>query len=74
MGCSTSLHKDLLLNCRALQHDASDPILKFPERQLTLQAVAFLAVADLSVEGGQQVESYVGGLKVPGIGLGDVCR
>ena len=57
---------------RGLKGNALQPTVEFLQGKLALQSMAFFAVADFAVEGGQQVESYVGGLKVLALCLRDV--
>src|ERR1700720_3831992 len=69
----TPVAANLLHRCW-LKRVAPEPDLKLLQGELTLQAMAFLAVADLAVERGQQIESDIGRLKISALGAGDVMH
>jgi hypothetical protein len=48
------------------------PGVELLQSEFALQAVAFFAVANFSVESGQQVERDIRGLKIFRVGMGDV--
>src|SRR5260370_26118355 len=48
------------------------PLVEVAQRQFTLLAVAFFPVTNVLLESGQQIKSYVGGLKILALRLRDV--
>src|SRR5579863_1889344 len=50
------------------------PGIEFAKRQLALQAVTFLAVANFLLQRGQKIEGNVRGLKVGGVGMSNVMN
>lgn len=62
----------VLRQSRRSEH--THPAIEFLQRQLALQPMPLLAVADLAGQRWQEVKSNVGGLEFGRVGVGDVMR